>query len=365
MKAIIICVLIAALTCAFSSPMHRVMMDLITSKPVETQFKLWHYIMQRPYDLSSQEGSLRFSNFRENVKRIKELNAKNLGFTVGLGIFSDEDFSADENIDFIPLITNESEDKKEKVIDFDLMADIEDENDFSQRLLKNDSPDWSFLYANDYPQIETIYNNNAPFFYDSNDAYQYVIAYTINGNAKIAEEFNGNASPQFYKNCSKNNNVRNNNTVPSVLNYLKFEKIPLEKNLPWNAKQGQCVDPPAKPYYELRWTSCNKYYGMKCTDNLLKGLIESGPYASSLYSNFASFHYTSGIVPTSECAKSASLGVIVTQITPEYVKALAPFGPKFGENGYIKVKNEIVGQPDVSCGLKSSAYLPNDIKFIK
>lgn len=58
-----------------ASPVYRAMMDMISSKPIEEQFKLWHYIMRRPYDLTFQEANIRFSNFKK-VKKIKTSTKK-------------------------------------------------------------------------------------------------------------------------------------------------------------------------------------------------------------------------------------------------------------------------------------------------
>lgn len=55
-----------------------------------------------------------------------------MGFTVGIGLFSDED----DNKDYIPLITQANEMQEElKVLDYDLMADLDDEKDNSKWLL--------------------------------------------------------------------------------------------------------------------------------------------------------------------------------------------------------------------------------------
>lgn len=358
----IIFVLIVSMTLTLASSSFRAMLDLISLKPIDSQFKLWHYVMRRPYDLNSQEATLRFKNFKENVRRINELNAKNLGFTVGIGLFSDEDFS-DDSKDYSSSTYSNKINVESGKIDFDVMADmIDNESDNSIRLL-TESQDWSYLFENDLPVTDFTDNkNNSNFIYDSNHVNQLMLSYTLNANAKISNEFKGKSSAQHLRNCV-NEGKEEKGKVYSILRYMNIKRIPLESDVPKDKKVGPCVDTDIFSVYDFRWSKCNDSYRELCNDNLLKGLIIKGPYASSLVNSFAISHYTGGIVTTEECQRSSSLGVIVTEINKDYIKALLPFGYNYGEKGYIKVKNESVGQPEKSCGLKSNAYLPTEISF--
>lgn len=356
MKSAIAIVVLSLLSLAHSNLLHREMMNLISSQPVKEQFKLWHYIMQKSYDLNSEEAKKRFNNFKTNVKKFEEINSKNLGFTVGLGLFSDVDFSNEDSVKDIVLGMNNVE--SPKIVDFDLMADLDDEE--NDKNLQDREEDWTKLFEKDYPQID-FEPNYYNLLYCSNHSFQHGFAHTINANAKNNDVFNGRASPEFYRNCVSNNKKEDCQVTLAPQLYLQFERIPLEKNVPWTKTVGECQNPPANSYYEVKWTRCNQYTGTRCSDSVLKGFLSQGPYMSQVYGGLATLSYTGGIVTTDNC-NSSSLGSIVVQITDMYVKALLPFGPKFGENGYIRIANEKIGHPEVSCGLKSYAYIP-DVYF--
>lgn len=359
MKVIVIALIFTAFSLTSSNPMFRSMMDLISTKPASDQFKLWHYVMQRTYDLTSEEAKIRFTYFRRNLKKYEEINSKNLGFTVGLGLFSDIDFS-DEN--FIKIVDGTTSEDSNRKIDFDLMADIDDNETTeinNKRNLKGEN-DWSYLFEVDFPLISfTVSGGNLIFC--GNHSFQHCFAHTVNANAKNGDEYNGNASPQFYRNCVKDG-VENCQVTTASQLYLSFDKIPLEKNVPWTKKVSNCENPPAAPYYQVKWTRCNQYTGTRCTDNVLKGFLTQGPYMSQMSYSFATLNYTGGVVTTDQCTTSG-VGAIVVEINDASVKARPAFGDKYGEKGFIRIKNEVIGHPEISCGLKSFAYLP-DVSFV-
>lgn len=52
-------------------------------------FKVYHHIYNKQYDLYSDEGLMRYKNFKDTLKLIKEINSKNLTYTLGINDFSD------------------------------------------------------------------------------------------------------------------------------------------------------------------------------------------------------------------------------------------------------------------------------------
>ncbi len=67
-----------------------------TEKPKEL-FKVWHYLFNPNYSLNSEEALKKYKVFKGNLKFIKETNAKNLSYRLGLNQFADltlEEFRA-------------------------------------------------------------------------------------------------------------------------------------------------------------------------------------------------------------------------------------------------------------------------------
>lgn len=249
-------------------------------------------------------------------------------------------------------------------IDFDLMADIDDDNETSgvnEKSLKYDHYDWSHLFERDYPLVSFTVNCGNLLFCN-NHTFQQCFAHTINAHAKNGYVYHGNASAQFYRNCVKDG-TEECLIVEAIQLYLSFDKVPLNKNIPWTKNVNQCDNPPVAPYYEVQWSRCTPYSGYKCSDEMLKGFLSQGPYMSQMCYSFATMNYTGGILPTDNC-RSPSVGAIVVKIDDEYVKARPPFGVKYGEQGFIRVKNEEIAHPEVSCGLKSYGFIP-DVMFVE
>ena len=89
---IILLIVANCLIAVFSHPMHKEMMELLDSKPNKEKFKYWHFLMKRPYDINSQEAIDRYAIFKQNLKKIQEVNASQSKFVLGLGPFTDLTF---------------------------------------------------------------------------------------------------------------------------------------------------------------------------------------------------------------------------------------------------------------------------------
>ena len=59
------------------------------SQTPKTQFKLWHYIFEKPYNLNSEFALQRYKIFKSNIQMFEEHNKKNLGYYFGLNPFTD------------------------------------------------------------------------------------------------------------------------------------------------------------------------------------------------------------------------------------------------------------------------------------
>jgi hypothetical protein len=64
-------------------------MDDFMDKPVKEAFKVYHSVFEKEYSLDSEEGVRRYKAFKSNLKTIKETNAQNLPYKLGINKFAD------------------------------------------------------------------------------------------------------------------------------------------------------------------------------------------------------------------------------------------------------------------------------------
>lgn len=340
-----------------SHQIHWDILDSISDKPAKDQFKLWHYFFQKSYDLNSSEGTIRFSNFQKNMARLKEFSTQKLSYTIGLGMFSDQDFDEEFNKKAIEIIDK----KVEKENYFDKMADIEDADVHYDKKFEN-SKDWSYLYQNNYPVVDDKYFNG---YYCGSHAQVKSFAYIINGYLWINDPKAEPVSEQYIRNCIVSE--ENCYHLSSLISYMKLideNGVPLAKDIKWEEKKGVCKEP-IKPYKKIvteRWKFCIRYgNSSECSNEKISAFLDEGPYVSQVDAGFLILHYRGGIFSAEECYVS-SLAVIVTFKGNGYLKARLPFGDNYGEAGYIRVEDDNAPpHPESSCGLKSFAYSPLEV----
>ena len=73
MNKMIFLILISLIIFTNSTPIHRRILNAIEQKPINEQFKLWHYALKRSFDIDSLEGLKRFEIFKTNVNAYKDL----------------------------------------------------------------------------------------------------------------------------------------------------------------------------------------------------------------------------------------------------------------------------------------------------
>ena len=72
-----------------SPQVHQSILKKFEDKPVKEFFKVFHLLFGKKYDLNSEEGVKRYYIFKQNVKLIKETNAKKLSYEFGVNQFTD------------------------------------------------------------------------------------------------------------------------------------------------------------------------------------------------------------------------------------------------------------------------------------
>jgi len=65
------------------------LIDSYLTGPTKDLFKVYHFIFEKAYSLNTEEGVRRYKIFKTNVQQIKEHNAKNLSWQMGVNQFTD------------------------------------------------------------------------------------------------------------------------------------------------------------------------------------------------------------------------------------------------------------------------------------
>jgi hypothetical protein len=68
---------------------HNAILEKFMNGPKKELFKVFHQISEKNYDLNSEEGIKRYKIFKDNLKYIKQENAKGNTYTLGITQFAD------------------------------------------------------------------------------------------------------------------------------------------------------------------------------------------------------------------------------------------------------------------------------------
>lgn len=136
-------ILLATISLCASASVFNQLMDVIKTQPVKTQFKLWHFAMQRPYDINSEVALQKYRTFKANLKYIEDKNKSQNDYQLGLGPFTDlswEEF--EKNYLSVPKI-EELKFVHKQDFDFDDVAD-DDDGYFPNE--KFETIDWRYVH---------------------------------------------------------------------------------------------------------------------------------------------------------------------------------------------------------------------------
>jgi C1A family cysteine protease len=74
---------------ANENPLVKNILENFMEKTPKELFKVWHFLYEKKYTLDTQEAVQRFANFKVNLRIIKEHNASESSYKLGLNKFSD------------------------------------------------------------------------------------------------------------------------------------------------------------------------------------------------------------------------------------------------------------------------------------
>lgn len=346
MKAVMLATLMLA--GVFTQDTHdtvKIIMKSLKTATMKVQFKAFHYLFQKPYDLNSQEGLNRYKIFKSNAKFIEESNAKNKGFTLGINHFSD--LTEEEYKSFLnPSISSNSKLSNLKKKD---LIDLEDEEDNEINLGAEINIDWE----NELPPVKNQYGCGACWAFATITAVESCVNILNKHKSTLF-------SIQRVVDCDTQSAGCDGGQIENAINFIKREGVMLDNSYPFVTRLGkeksECrKDLPS--YYPV------ESFEIKDNQEDIRNLLKSGPVAVHIQANFKEFALYSGGVLDLSC-NSPDHAIVLFGLRkevipgddpkPKYVYILRnSYGDYWGEKGNFKhiAKND-------ACFINSFGVLP-------
>lgn len=349
-------------------------MQHLESKTGKEQFKFWHYYLNRPYDISSEEGKRKFETFKTNAEFIKSTNSKNLGYQLGLGRFTDltvEELAGD-------LQSGNEKRSLQTLFDFDEMVDLLEEESSSSETSSESSESSSSSSSDEKKDIDWTGLLGNEIYKDIKCSYHYYIrglsqiVYAFANINKAPEAVIEIPSSQHLKNClinSKFNKDICNKQVKFNLGFEYIQKngIPTETQVPWKESNDSC-DTSIKPYYQVKkWKYCANIYknadiSLMCNDTVYDESIVKGPYLSGFNLVPEIQHYKSGVLSSLKCKKINLVGLVVGLTKEDNLRVVPNFGIDFGDKGTFLI-SKLSTEPNLkACGLREMLIQPDSVE---
>jgi hypothetical protein len=347
---------------------HREMLNLIETQPTKTQFKLWHYSLQRPYELNSEIGLQKYKVFKQNLKQIKESNIKYPKTVLGLGPFTDltwEEFKetyltydinkGDKNTPGYE-VTSKIVDNEKKQISFDELADADDNAE--QNAIPNsnelgNTPDWSYLYKHVKSQGEC----GSCWAFATIGAIEGMVAKTLN----ISERY----SEQERLDCDHRNNGckggRFEDSFGDIIN--NAGGVALEKDYHYIGYRSYCKNV-KRALKVSTMNGCSDYLykaNIPACNGTVPNVIRNGPAGTGIEVKDGLQHYKDGEWLPYYCT-SPNHAVVTVLITNSYVKIRNSWGALWGKNGYGLIPTNASGRLR-ACGSLNEVHQPTS--FVK
>ena len=324
-----------------STEIQRAIMKNFEQKPTKEFFKVFHFVHEKEYELNSEEGIKRYKNFKANIKIIKETNAKNLSYTLGVNKFAD--MTVEE---FKQKFLQNPEAKKKDMMNtirnlreegfFDKFADEDDEKLFDHNEERATvgafTPiDWtsSFGSPRDQGACGSCWTFAATGVLES---------YRNRKNANIGSYL----STQQLVDCDTSNNGCNGGDFYYAFTYIKNNGIVDESSYKYKAAVGTCSIPSTAARTKIsRFSFCSNYWSYttyQCTEDKSYATLTKGPSAVGIDGSAIMF-YESGIF-SDACSEDNHAVIMVgygIENGVEFYKIRNSWSSSWGENGYIRI----------------------------
>jgi len=317
------------------------------------------YYSKKEYKLNSETGIKKYRVFKENVRKIKEHNAKGLSWWEAVNEFTDltfEEFKAYFNIKPInPEDINELVKKQgrflEKEINFDLQADDDDD----------DIPTPALSDVNWGSRMNTCRNQGqcgSCWAFSTMGALEGVLNIKYNTATPYL-------STQQLVDCNTQSNGCNGGWQPYALTYLESNGPELDSSYPYTAVKGTCGFNNSLVKYTVKgYSACDSmgwFSQTPCTINNWRGLLQKGPISVVISATDAFQNYGGGIIDASNmtCAQLDHAVVAYAWTTSgsnSIISVRNSWGTSWGNQGNFQIY--YTSAANSTCWITKLAFLP-------
>jgi len=333
----------------------KMILESFMDRPAKDLFKAWHLLFKREYTYASDEAKLRFKIFKENLVKIKEHNAKNLSFTVGLNQFSDM-----SNSEFQEKVTRYKHNTSiEKYLNtwqeggkFLPMID-DDDDDLTKRNLASNPPINYQSYFN-APRNQM----------NCGGCWAFTLTGVMEANKSIKQgTLNSLLSVQQLLDCNSQNYGCNGGDLITGMNYVLNTGVEFDANYSYLGYSGNlCNFNASKQLTQINgYQYCsNLTTNYKCSTSIVYTLLQKGPLAvvtnggSWAFQNYAGGIFNAACYNIDHAVILAGYGV---SGSTQYWLVRNSWGPTWGESGYIRIQVNTTGN-NYSCFIEYEAILP-------
>ena len=304
--------------------------EFVKNKSPKDQFKFWHTLHEKPYDLNSQIAQEKYKAFKINLQYVNEINGKNLPYKLSIsGPFSDltdEDFKSNYMGLDVEKIINEQLFYRRLSNIFEYFDKEVDKIESKENFI--DSKDWSYLFDKVRNQQSCNLGGWALCSVDLIESMY----------SKLNGKLYPKLSAQEYLDCDFNNIECYGGWYVNAFKYVINSGINLEDDYLFEGFRSKCrkvsviCGQPALRTKIKGYKECNN-----CTPIQIDNLLSTGPYGAAIYADEKFRFYSSGIYEAN-CLERANHNVIVVEKNSEFIRFRNVYGESWGEKGYGKYK---------------------------